>query len=524
MNKLKLLLTNHGVPFQILDDVIVTSKISIRILDVNNVNNYSQKWQTNEPFMVWSSEWETRQTQCWGFIKSILGLNQKIYARKCHVKQINKLDASRFFEQYHIQGSNKLGIVFFGLFYANELVGAVSLGRHNRNIAANRIVLDRLCFKDGLQIIGGASKLFACCKEWAKYNNYEEIISFSDNRWSRGTVYEKMGFQLEKNHKPDYVYVKNGRLFSKQSQQKKSCGCPSHLTELDWAKQRGMFRIFDYGKKRWAYYLTNKITWKQALSQKCVLQHQKGVLKGNHLNGYFFSIKSQANIFFSSSYELRCLFLLEQDENVKKVARCEGFATAKQSHIPDFLVEYIDNSKSIIEVKPERRLAESQTQIQNSLLFAQKQGYTYKIWTEKDSGLSGEKAITQWALDYLDAMHNGNYNEIRKQNNRLKGQRHYEKKIATTKTTIWCSFCQQEHVILTLSYNKNIAKNGRYICIKENGFLIGKKGKKKIQIIDDCKKCSCCQKMLPLTSFNKDKTRRCGYSSRCRDCRKTNNK
>jgi hypothetical protein len=94
---------------------------------------------------------------------------------------IPKEEARKFFNDYHIQGANNLGVVFFGLIFDNEVLGVMSLGRHSRQYK-DLIVLDRLCFKDGVQVVGGASKLFKSCTGWAKKEEYNSIISFSDNR------------------------------------------------------------------------------------------------------------------------------------------------------------------------------------------------------------------------------------------------------------------------------------------------------------------------------------------------------
>ena len=206
---------------------------------------------------IWSDEWERRRIQCEGHIKSILGINDKrIYARKCQIQEINKELGRQFFDDYHIQGRNLLGIVFFGLIHENELVGVMSLGRHHRNY--DFLVLDRLCFKNGVQIVGGASKLFSTCVEWAKTTNYKEILSFSDNRWSLGRVYNALNFGMVKDYNPDYSYVDiklPNKRWSKQSQKKTLTDCPDELTEYDWAHHRGLARIWDCGKKRWIFKL-----------------------------------------------------------------------------------------------------------------------------------------------------------------------------------------------------------------------------------------------------------------------------
>ena len=222
-------------------------------------NKYKKCLDNNIQLLtIFEDEWKFRKNQCKSHIKSILGItSKKIFARKCKVEEIGKKMAKTFFDSYHIQGSNRLGIIFFGLFFENELLGVMSLGRHNRQVNNEKIItLDRLCFKNEVQVIGGASKLFSRCLDWSKNNNYNKIISFSDNRWSLGNVYKKLEFDLEKEYGPDYSYVnvnKASHRLSKQSQRKNATNCPRDVTEHSWALERGLARIYDCGKKRWIY-------------------------------------------------------------------------------------------------------------------------------------------------------------------------------------------------------------------------------------------------------------------------------
>jgi len=129
-------------------------------------------------------------------------------------------------------------------------VSVMAFGRHPRN--ESDTVLTRLCIKDGYHVVGGATKLF---KNALKQIDSDEIISWSDNDISYGNVYEKMGFELAEELKPDYKYGHpHGHIFSKQSQKKNAVNCPEHLTEVKWAHSRGLFRFWNAGKIRWAYY------------------------------------------------------------------------------------------------------------------------------------------------------------------------------------------------------------------------------------------------------------------------------
>jgi len=203
---------------------------------------------------IFEDEWKHKNKQCKGILRSIIGNNDvKIYARKCKLINLSKQQFNEFAELYHIQGKSGLGKCFFGLTHNDELVACMSLGRHHR--VNNSLTLDRLVFKSGVQVIGGASKMFASCKTWAKDNGYEKITTWSDNRWSHGNVYKILGFTLEDDIPPDYSYVDfkkpNYNRLSKQSCKKSNTGCPKDITEHQWAIEHGLARIWDCGKKRW---------------------------------------------------------------------------------------------------------------------------------------------------------------------------------------------------------------------------------------------------------------------------------
>ena len=201
---------------------------------------------------IFEDEWMKRQSQCKNFIKSILNKNTiKIFARKCEIKQIEKSILQKFCENYHIQGSNNLAIICYGLFYKNELVGVMSFGKHHRN--SKDLTLDRLCFKDDTTVIGGSSKLFHACCVWAKNQGFAQVISWSDNRWSSGGVYQKLGFCLANEGKPDYSYVDTKQKHSRKSKQSQRKIVPNKQTERQICLEKGLVRIWDCGKKKWAY-------------------------------------------------------------------------------------------------------------------------------------------------------------------------------------------------------------------------------------------------------------------------------
>jgi hypothetical protein len=205
---------------------------------------------------MFSDEWETRKPQVKNFLKSVLGINTKLFARKCSVEELTPTIAKTFYENNHIQGGKVNINIAFGLKFENEIVGVVSGAKHHRG--SDGLVLNRLAFKDGIQILGGASKLLKPLINYAKQQGYSKIISWSDNRWSQGNVYKQLGFILEEELPPDYSYVDlkdTDKRLSKQAHNKTALlkkGAKG-ATESEMAKSIGLTRIWDCGKKRWAY-------------------------------------------------------------------------------------------------------------------------------------------------------------------------------------------------------------------------------------------------------------------------------
>lgn len=205
---------------------------------------------------IFGDEWRYKEKQVKSFIKSKLGIfDRKIYARNCTVSKISKHDGNKLLHQFHIQGVSKRSKQMFGISYDGEILGVVSFSLHHRD--SSKLCLDRLCFKGGISITGGSSKLI---KNATKHFNrkYDSVVTWSDNRWSSGNVYKKCGFILDGELPPDYSYVEmsNPRIRkSKQSMKKSNINCPDDMTEKQYCKQLGYSRIWDCGKKRWVIYI-----------------------------------------------------------------------------------------------------------------------------------------------------------------------------------------------------------------------------------------------------------------------------
>lgn len=198
---------------------------------------------------IFSDEFINRENQVKNFLKSVLGkFDTRLFARKCECIEIDRRAGAEFIEENHILGCKVMSKAYFGLIYENKLVGVTSLRFHHRK--SKEIVLDRMCFADGVSIVGGASKMLSRCVDWCKNNGFDKIISWSDNRYSQGNVYEKIGFILDGELRPDYSYVHKNK---KERVSKQSMRVPAGISEKEYAKSLGFSRIWDCGKKRYIY-------------------------------------------------------------------------------------------------------------------------------------------------------------------------------------------------------------------------------------------------------------------------------
>lgn len=207
---------------------------------------------------IFEDEWVYRGDQVKSFLKSVVGfVEERFYARNSYARVISQELSSAFLEKNHIQGSG-LSKISIGLFVDERLLGVTIANSHHRQGHEDICVLNRLAFEDGIQVIGGASKMLKYLIKEIKLRNYKTLISWSDNRWSQGNVYKKIGFDLVGELPPDYSYcVGGGKRQSKQSNKKLlllkkgAIGDMSH-TETQLARTLGYNRIWDCGKKRWS--------------------------------------------------------------------------------------------------------------------------------------------------------------------------------------------------------------------------------------------------------------------------------
>lgn len=123
--------------------------------------------------------------------QKLCGYDEKVYARRTLVyeaKRDIRTKCVAFLNEYHLQGS-ATATKYFAMEYCGELVGVASFKQHK-----GYVELKRLCFKHGVQVLGGLSKFI---KAYFKSDADCDIIkSFSDNNIGDGVGYARAGAEL----------------------------------------------------------------------------------------------------------------------------------------------------------------------------------------------------------------------------------------------------------------------------------------------------------------------------------------
>ena len=173
-------------------------------------------------------------------IKSKLQLNERVYARKCILKEVLKHEEKDFLNKYHLQGfvgSSKC----YGLYINEELLTLCSFGKSRFNKKYEYELL-RNCSKPGVTVVGGLSKII---KHYKKEIDNKEIICYSDasisyNKNSDLTI-------------PNYVWVKQSIVYRRYQTMKhkleKILGIKYNNTKTEDENMinNGFIKIYDSG-------------------------------------------------------------------------------------------------------------------------------------------------------------------------------------------------------------------------------------------------------------------------------------
>lgn len=195
-------------------------------------------------------------------IMSMIGLSERIYARKCDICELTFNEKRTFMNNNHIQGDSNSSINL-GLKYNGELVAAMTFSKERIIYGGKKdngnYELIRYANKIGYNVVGGFSRLV---HHFVKQNAPKSLKTFCDARWSginyHNTVYSKCGFKYSSLSKPNYWYMhktdmlnrKHRYNFAKHSILKKHPELDKTKTEWELMKELGYNRIWDCGNMK----------------------------------------------------------------------------------------------------------------------------------------------------------------------------------------------------------------------------------------------------------------------------------
>ena len=220
------------------------------IMRPNNKYHYDKSMLANSKgvflYHIFSHEWadEEKRIRILNHLDNILHLNEnKIYARKCMIREVDVAEKNRFLNENHIQGKDSASIKL-GLYYNDELVSLMTFC-YPRFSKKYNWELSRFCSKHNYNVIGGASKLF-------KYfvDNYmkdgEVIVSYSDIAKTTGKIYNTLNFEFVNDAEPNYIWWKADDDYKTRYQ------CQM-VNERIIMESNGYIKIYDCGNKVWAF-------------------------------------------------------------------------------------------------------------------------------------------------------------------------------------------------------------------------------------------------------------------------------
>jgi len=129
-------------------------------------------------------------------LMSLLGKNQRVYARETTVSVITVKELEEFLSVNHLNVVTK-GKFCYGLFKNNKLLAVAAFGRscpiQHKGITYRSHELIRFCSLLNLTVVGGLSKLIHYFETIVKP---EHIMTYVDREWSEGKSYKKIGFEV----------------------------------------------------------------------------------------------------------------------------------------------------------------------------------------------------------------------------------------------------------------------------------------------------------------------------------------
>jgi hypothetical protein len=210
--------------------------------------------------MLYDYEWIQKKEIIKSVLRSKLGIQHRIFARKTTICYPTKLEKANFLNANHIQGNDN-SKYSIGLMHDNVLVALFTAGKARYDKTYEYEII-RFCSVTGVTIVGGLSKLFSHAVTDLNANTF---MTYADLRWGHGQAYQQIGFEFDSYTLPNYFYFKkNSRSttetviesrikYQKHKLQNILSQYDSTLTEWENMKNNNFNRYWDCGNAKYTW-------------------------------------------------------------------------------------------------------------------------------------------------------------------------------------------------------------------------------------------------------------------------------
>lgn len=154
---------------------------------------------------IFEYEWINNTDEVKDMLHDLLCDRQKIYARTLSVEDVENAEVKEFYNKNHIQHSINAKVNIVLRDNNKEILGAMSFGDNRFSCEAD-YEMYRMCFKKGIEVVGGTSKLF---KYFIDEYSPESVVTYCDLSKFTGGSYLKLGFKPVSVTEPGYVWCNN---------------------------------------------------------------------------------------------------------------------------------------------------------------------------------------------------------------------------------------------------------------------------------------------------------------------------
>jgi hypothetical protein len=241
-----------GVSINVVHPFFINNKLTQKAFYNHKITSLGKHME--EVLFFSSYEVKTNYDVVYNFLSNKFGRSNGIYARDCVVCEIDSKEAKSFINANHLQGFTP-SKHYMGLRYNDELLSVMSFSLPRKGVGKQRdktFELVRFCSKG--RVVGGASKIL---KNFMNMYPDHSIVSYSDNRYSDGGLYETLGFELESSDNVSYGYIRFGsdevvnRFNFTKYKLTEMASYREDLSETQIMDLEGYFRVYDAGKKTW---------------------------------------------------------------------------------------------------------------------------------------------------------------------------------------------------------------------------------------------------------------------------------